>query len=142
MGGVSSFVKDVGKGILKGGISTVGAMVPIIGGPLASAINSRFAIGGDVGSTSHVPDGVKTKTISTVGQLESLVKKYPEIAKKHGLSVEKIQEHVEDAKKEKTEAKESKAIGSKDVKKVKSKKPRSEAQKKAFEKMIASRKKK
>ena len=144
MGQTGSFIKDVGKGIVKGTISAAGSFVPVLGKPIADAINSRFATGGDVGSSIKVPEGFKAKTINTVSQLEGLVKKYPEIASKHNLSVDKIREHVEKAKEDKSKAKEEPpklAVGAKAVEK-KAKKKRSPAQIAAFEKMIAARKKK
>ena len=144
MGGTASFIKDVGKGIVKGTISAAGSFVPVLGKPVADAINSRFATGGDVGSSIKVPEGFKAKTINTVSQLEGLVKKYPDIAKKHNLSVDTIREHVEKAKEDKSKAKEEPpkmAVGAKSIEK-KAKRKRSPAQIAAFEKMIASRKKK
>jgi hypothetical protein len=140
MGGTASFIKDVGKGIVKGTISAAGSFVPVLGKPVADAINSRFATGGNIGDTK-VPEGYKAKTINTVSQLETLVKKYPEIAKKHNLSVDVIREHVEKAKEDKSKPKEEPkmAVGAKEVK---AKKKRSPAQIAAFEKMIAALKKK
>jgi hypothetical protein len=143
MGGTASFIKDVGKGIVKGTISAAGSFVPVLGKPVADAINSRFATGGNVGDTK-VPEGYKAKTINTVSQLEGLVKKYPDIAKKHNLSVDTIREHVEKAKEDKAKPKEETpkmAVGAKSVEK-KSKKPRSAAQIAATAKLVALNKKK
>ena len=143
MGQTGSFIKDVGKGIVKGTISAAGSFVPVLGKPIADAINSRFATGGDVGSSIKVPEGFKAKTINTVSQLESLVKKYPEIASKHNLSVDKIREHVEKAKEDKFKSKEEApkmAVGGSVEKKAKKK--RSPAQIAAFNKMLDANKKK
>ena len=144
MGGTASFIKDVGKGLIKGTISGVGSFVPILGKPVADAINSRFATGGDVGTNVKIPEGFKAKTINTVSQLEGLIKKYPDIAKKHNLSVDTIREHVEKAKEDKSKSKEEvpkMAVGAKSIEK-KAKKPRSAAQKAATAKLVALNKKK
>ena len=144
MGQTASFIKDVGKGVVKGTISAAGSFVPVLGKPIADAINSRFATGGDVGTNVKIPEGFKAKTINTVSQLEGLVKKYPDIAKKHNLSVDTIREHVEKAKEDKSKSKEEvpkMAVGAKSVEK-KAKKKRSPAQIAAFNKMLEANKKK
>jgi len=142
MGGAPSFIRDVGKGIVKGTISAAGSFVPVLGKPVADAINSRFSTGGTVGDTK-VPEGYKAKTINTVSQLEGLVKKYPDIAKKHNLSVDVIREHVEKAKEDKKPKEEQPkmAVGAKSIEK-KAKKPRTAAQIAATAKLVALNKKK
>jgi len=95
---VKGFVTEVAKGAAKGAISMAGGYIPFIGGPLAGYINSKFAAGGDVGVAPEVADGQKTKAINTAAQLKSLVKKFPELAEKHGLTVEKINEEVKESK--------------------------------------------
>jgi len=95
---VKGFVAEVAKGAAKGAISMAGGYIPFVGGPLASYINSKFAVGGAVGVAPEVEAGQKTKAISTAVQLKALVKKFPEIAEKHGLSLEKIDEEAHEAK--------------------------------------------
>jgi hypothetical protein len=101
---VKSFVIGVGKMAAKGAVSgTIGA-IPLIGGPLASFINSKFSKGsknltfadGTIGI--KVPEGVEKKIISTPTQLISLVKANPEEASKAGLTVDMIKEGVQEAK--------------------------------------------
>jgi hypothetical protein len=95
---VKGFVTEVAKGAAKGAISMAGGYIPFIGGPLASYINNKFSVGGAVGVAPDVAEGQKTKAISTVVQLKALVKKFPELAEKHGLSLEKIDEEAHEAK--------------------------------------------
>jgi len=95
---VKGFVAEVAKGAAKGAISMAGGYIPFVGGSLASYINSKFAVGGAVGVAPEVEAGQKTKAISTAVQLKALVKKFPEIAEKHGLSLEKIDEEAHEAK--------------------------------------------
>jgi len=163
-GAVSSFGKFVAKAVITAG----GALVPVVGGPLASYINSKFAKGCyDIGTPGvPLPEGAKVKQITTPAQLTSLVKQYPEEAKKAGLTVEMIKEEVKEAKEQakavggmvkafkqdkimpvvasafppvKDQVIASRAKGG-DV--PKAKKPRSEAQKKAIAKLVEYNKKK
>jgi len=103
MGGkVTSFVKDVAKEGLKGATSYVlGTYIPYVGGHLANYINSKYAKGGvlEIGGTlPDLPDGMKSKEISTPAQLKSLIQKFPEQASKAGLTVEKVDQEVKEAK--------------------------------------------
>lgn len=160
---VKSFAKNVATAAAKGVVSWAGGKIPIIGGPIANWINSKYAVGtsnlGTVGDVK-VPEGMQSKLVSTPAQLQALVKQFPDQAMKAGLTADMIKTEVAAAKSE------SKAIGGKikiskvglpeDVKpkkmkkmavggvpkEEKAKKPRSEAQKKAFEKMLAAKKKK
>jgi len=105
---VSNFAKEAAKDALKWvakkGISWVGSKIPIIGTPIADAINSRFAKGGkihkfeDGGLVNKLKEeGIKTQVINTPAQLVAAIKKFPEAASKAGLTVEM----VNDAKNEK-----------------------------------------
>jgi hypothetical protein len=100
---VKSFAKNVAVAAAKGVISFVGNKIPLIGGPLAGYINSKFAKGSyDIGSPGvAIPEGMKTKEITTPAQLIALVQKVPEIAAKSGLTVEAIKEEVKKSKEEK-----------------------------------------
>lgn len=104
---VSNFAKEAAKTAAKAAISHAGTFVPIIGGPLASFINSKFARGSFAVGTMDVdvPEGAKKKMINTPSQLKALVKQYPDEAKKAGLTVDMIDEEVKDAKVQ------SKAVG-------------------------------
>jgi hypothetical protein len=95
---VKGFVGDLAKAAAKGAITVAGGYIPFIGGPLAGYINSKFAAGGDVGVVPEVAEGQKTKGINTAAQLKALVKKFPDLAEKHGLTVEKINEEVKESK--------------------------------------------
>jgi hypothetical protein len=178
MGGkVGSFVKDVAKEGLKGATSYVlGTYIPYVGSHLAGYLNSKYQTGGvlDMGSPPDLPQGFKPKEISTPSQLKSLVQKFPEQASKYGLTVEKINEEVKEAKatskavggmlnskyfmksdiqeRPKLEApKEPKMKMAKggepkmgspaDVKKVKVKKPRSQAQLDATKRLVEANRK-
>lgn len=157
-------VKSFAKFVAKSTISAAGALVPVIGGPLASYVNSKFAKGSyDIGTPGvPIPEDRKVKEVKTPAQLVSLVKEFPKEAQKAGLTVEMIKEEVQQAKEQakavggmvhmgkKHEAMMmpikdsvapviSKAVGG-DVPKVK--KPRSEAQKAAIAKLVAMNKKK
>lgn len=96
MGAVASFAKAVAKSAISG----AGSAIPIIGGPLASWINSKFAKGSfDIGTIAvDVPEDAKKKMINTPAQLKALVKANPEIAQKSGLTVEMIDNEVKEAK--------------------------------------------
>ena len=97
---VSNFAKEAAKTAAKAAISHAGTFIPIIGGPLASFINSKFARGSFAVGTLDVdvPEGSKTKSINTPSQLKALVKQYPDEAKKAGLTVQMIDEEVAEAK--------------------------------------------
>jgi hypothetical protein len=98
---VSNFVQDVAKAGLKGATSYVlGTYIPYVGSHLAGYLNSKYQTGGvlDMGSPPDLPEGFKPKEISTPAQLKSLVQKFPEQASKYGLTVEKINEEVKEAK--------------------------------------------
>jgi hypothetical protein len=112
---VKSFAKNVATAAAKGAISFLGNKIPLIGGPLAGYINSKFAKGSyDIGSPGvAIPEGMKTKEITTPAQLIALVKKVPEIASKSGLTVEAIKEEVQKSKEEKVEEKPTMAKGGK-----------------------------
>lgn len=163
-------VKSFAKFVAKATISAAGAAIPVVGGPLANYINSKFAKGSyDIGTPGvEIPDDRKVKEVKTPAQLTALVKQFPEEAQKAGLTVDMIKEEVKAAKEQ------AKAIGgmvsvhkgrpmglahavmpkeTKDsvqpviskavggaVPKVK--KPRSEAQKAAIAKLVALNKKK
>ena len=102
-------VASVAKFVAKAVITAGGNMIPVIGGPLASYVNSRFAKGAyDVGTLPtgvELPEGAKQKLIKTPAQLKALVKQYPDEAKKAGLTVEMIDQEVKVAKEQ------AKAVG-------------------------------
>lgn len=143
---VKSFVKTVAKAAISG----AGSAIPIVGGPLASWINSKFAKGCyDIGNPGVDTEGHKTKAVNSPAQLIALVKSNPEEAKKAGLTVDMIKDEVAEAKKE------AKAVGGKVLMKcskgngnlpesknadkvgsVKVKKPRSAAQLAATKKLV------
>jgi hypothetical protein len=139
---VKSFVKTVAKAAISG----AGSAIPIIGGPLASWINSKFAKGCyDIGNPGVDTEGHKTKAVNSPAQLIALVKSNPDEAKKAGLTVDMIKDEVAEAKKE------AKAVGGKvlmkcskgndnlpekDKKAVGVKKPRSAAQIAATKKLV------
>ena len=143
---VKRFAGNLAKAAVKGLISYAGGAIPIVGGPLASYINSKFSKGSfDVGTPGvDIPEGSKTKVISTPAQLEALVKKYPEQASQAGLSVDMIKQEIKEAKEQ------SKAVGGMiklKVKKEKSlsdkpkpKKARSAAQLAATKKLVEANK--
>jgi len=154
-------VKSFAKTVAKAAIAGAGSAIPIIGGPLASYINSKFAKGSyDIGAPDvAIPEDAKTKAVNTPAQLKTLIKQYPEQAQKAGLTVEMVNEEVKAAKEQ------AKAVGGaikfvapvrrdemaeKPIAKGKPafakggqvKKPRSEAQKAAIAKLVAMNKKK
>ena len=100
-------VKAFAKAVAKAAISGAGSAIPIIGGPLASWINSKFAKGAyDIGNPGvDIPDGAKTKAINTPAQLKALVKANPEEARAAGLTVDMITTEVKEAKEQ------AKAVG-------------------------------
>jgi hypothetical protein len=106
MGVVASAVKWVAKRAVEG----IGAAIPVVGGPLASYINSKYAIGSfDIGAMGikkeDIPDGVKIKPINTPTALKAFIKANPEASTKYGLTVDMVDKEVAKAKEE------SKAIG-------------------------------
>jgi hypothetical protein len=100
-------VKSFAKAVAKAAISGAGSAIPIIGGPLASWINSKFAKGSyDIGNPGvAIPDGAKTKAINTPAQLKALINANPAEAKAAGLSVDMINSEVKEAKEQ------AKAVG-------------------------------
>jgi hypothetical protein len=106
MGVVASAVKWVAKRAVEG----IGAAIPVVGGPLASYINSKYSTGSfDIGAMGikkeDIPDGVKIKPINTPTALKAFIKANPEASTKYGLTVEMVDKEVEKAKEE------SRAIG-------------------------------
>lgn len=98
---VGRFVASVGKMALKGVTSGVLGAVPFIGSHLADYINSKYAVGGELapmGAKPDVPEGTKLKEIKTPAQLKKLIQDFPEEAKKAGLTVEKVDAEVKQAK--------------------------------------------
>jgi hypothetical protein len=93
-------VKSFAKFVAKATISAAGAAIPVVGGPLASYINSKFAKGSyDIGTPGvEIPDDRKVKEVKTPAQLTALVKQFPEEAQKAGLTVDMIKEEVKAAK--------------------------------------------
>jgi len=155
-------VKSFAKFVAKATITAGGNLIPVVGGSIASYINSKFAVGTfDVGAMGiKLPEDAKEKVISTPAQLKALVKANPEEAKKAGLTVAMIDEEVKEAKEQAkaigglvkmgkkdfvrkmdippaTEfTKVSKAVGGEVPKKERVKKPRTEAQKQATKRML------
>lgn len=96
--------------VAKRAVEGVGAAIPVVGGPLANWVNSKYSKGSfDIGSMGikkeDIPEGVKIKPINTPAQLKAFVKANPEAAAKGGLTVEMIDKEVAKAKEE------AKAIG-------------------------------
>ena len=151
-------VASVAKFVAKSVITAGGNLVPVIGGPVASWVNSKFAVGtagaGTLPTGVKIPEGVDIKKINTPAQLKALVKQYPEEAKKAGLTVDMIDAEVAEAKEQSKAvggtirmktmgiapvppfgAKVSKAVGGEpEVKKEK--KPRTKAQQEATKRML------
>lgn len=102
-------VASVAKFVAKAVITAGGNLVPVIGGSVASWVNSKFAVGtagaGTLPTGVKIPEGVDIKKINTPAQLKALIKQYPEEAKKAGLTVDMIDAEVAEAKEQ------SKAIG-------------------------------
>lgn len=100
-------VKSFAKSVAKAAIAGAGSAIPIIGGPLASYINSKFAKGSyDIGAPDvPIPEDAKTKVVSTPTQLKALVRQYPDQAQKAGLTVDLINQEVKEAKEQ------AKAVG-------------------------------
>ena len=165
-------VKSFAKFVAKATISAAGALVPVVGGPLAGYINSKFAKGSyDIGTPGvPIPEDRKVKEVKTPAQLVSLIKEFPKEAQKAGLTVEMVKEEVQAAKEQAKAVggmvhmgKKHEAMGIKGAMSVpikdslmpvvpiskavggdvpKVKKPRSEAQKAAIAKLVAMNKKK
>jgi len=93
-GSVSSFFSNVAKTVVKGAISGVGGVIPIVGPALANHINSKFLHGGKVhkfalgGTLKNLPPNVKTRAINSVEGLRALIRQYPNEARLAGLSLE------------------------------------------------------
>jgi hypothetical protein len=110
MGGGKSTIRDpvlrffdnAGRWIAKTATTYVGKMVPVIGEPLANKLNSLYAKGGKVTKRFEaggvVPDGFREKVINTPAQLIQQIKKYPEVAKQSGLTVEMVKDAVKELK--------------------------------------------
>jgi hypothetical protein len=81
---VKDFARDVSKVVIK----EATGKIPVIGAPLGNLITNSYAVGGDITDSSKV----KTMEIKTPSQLLGLVKKYPEIAEQHGLTVQDIKD--------------------------------------------------
>jgi len=99
---IKDFFVDTAKVIAKAGTSALGKMVPIIGEPLADKINSMYRKGGvamkfDMGGV--VPPGLQAKAINTPAQLIQIIKKFPDIAAGHGLSVDAVKDAISTMKK-------------------------------------------
>ena len=103
---VKTFAKEAAtsalKWVAKKGISWVGGMVPVIGTPIANAINSSFAKGGKVMNfadgglvTKLKEEGIKTQVVNTPAQLIAAIKKFPDAAAKAGLTVEMVKDAKE-----------------------------------------------
>ena len=90
---VKGFVVDVGKFIVKKGVSYMGNKIPFVGGWIADKINAkiggRFAKGGMLGYEG-VPDGFKPTYISDIRSLKALIDAFPEQAEKYGITEDKI----------------------------------------------------
>lgn len=100
---VGRFFVEVGKVAAKAATSAVGAMVPVVGTPIANYINSRYAKGTadlqpGVPPQVKVPEDAKVKPINTPAQLTELIKQYPEQAQKAGLTTEMVKEEVQQIK--------------------------------------------
>lgn len=102
---VGRFFVEVGKVAAKAATSAVGAMVPVVGTPIANYINSKYAVGTanlqagvPVQLQGKIPDDAKIKEINTPAQLQALVKEFPKEAAKAGLTVDLIKQEVSQAK--------------------------------------------
>lgn len=108
-------IKAMAKFVAKATVSAAGAAVPVIGGPIANWINSKYATGtadlanqkGVINPGVAIPDDKEVKQINTPAALIKLIKEQPEAAKKAGLTVDMVKEEVAAAKEV------SKAIGGK-----------------------------
>jgi hypothetical protein len=108
-------IKAMAKFVAKATVSAAGAAVPVIGGPIANWINSKYATGtadlsnqkGVINPGVSIPEDKEVKQINTPAALIKLIKEQPEAAKKAGLTVDMVKEEVAAAKEI------SKAIGGK-----------------------------
>lgn len=110
MGGGKSTIRDpvlrffdnAGRWVAKTATTYVGKMIPVIGEPLANKLNSLYARGGKIAKRFEaggiVPDGFREKVINTPAQLIAQIKKYPEVAKQSGLTVEMVKDAVKELK--------------------------------------------
>lgn len=116
MGGGNSTIRDpvlrffdnAGRWVAKTATTYVGKMIPVIGEPLANKLNSLYARGGKVikrfEAGGVVPEGFREKVINTPAQLIAQIKKYPEVAKQSGLTVEMVKDAVKEMKNVTSEA--------------------------------------
>jgi hypothetical protein len=90
---VRGFVVDVGKFIVKKGVSFVGGKIPIIGGAMADWVNGkiggRFAKGGEL-QMGYNPNGDPSMIVKNKADLKKLIEKFPDLALKYGLTPEKV----------------------------------------------------
>jgi hypothetical protein len=108
-------IKSMARFVAKATVSAAGAAVPVIGGPIASWINSKYATGtadladmkGVINPGVSIPDDKNIKQINTPAALIKLIKEQPEAAAKAGLTVDMVKEEVAHAKEI------SKAVGGK-----------------------------
>jgi hypothetical protein len=99
-------IKSMARFVAKATVTAVGAAVPVIGGPVASWINSKYATGtenlqemkGVISPGIAIPDDKQIKQINTPAALIKLIKENPEAAKKAGLTVDMVKEEVATAK--------------------------------------------
>ena len=101
-------IKKFATGVAKAVVTHIGGSIPIVGGALASWVNSKYAKGSyDIGNPGVDTEGHPTKAINTPAQLLALMKANPELAQKAGLTEEMVRKEVQEAKDQ------SKAIGGK-----------------------------
>ena len=90
---VRGFVVDVGKFIVKKGVSFVGGKIPIVGGMMADWVNGkiggRFAKGGRL-QMGYNPNGDPVMMIQNKANLLALMAKFPDLALKYGLTPDKV----------------------------------------------------
>lgn len=110
MGGGKSTIRDpvlrffdnAGRWVAKTATTYVGKMIPVIGTPLADKLNSLYARGGKIAKRFEaggvVPPGFREKVINTPAQLIAQIKKYPEVAKQSGLTVDMVKDAVKELK--------------------------------------------
>jgi len=99
-------IKSMARFVAKATVTAVGAAVPVIGGPIASWINSKYATGtenlqdmkGVISPGVAIPDDKQIKQINTPAALIKLIKDNPDAAKKAGLTVDMVKEEVAAAK--------------------------------------------
>ncbi len=90
-------IKTFLKGCAKAVVTHVGGLVPIVGGPLASYINSKYAIGA-ADLHGEIKDGHAVKVIKNASQLINLIKANPDIAAASGLTVQMVKDEAKEAK--------------------------------------------